>query len=71
MDMETITLNVPGMSCSHCEHAIKGAVSGLDGVKDTVIDLANKTVKITYNPGKVTEDAIKSTIEDQGYDVNS
>ena len=68
--METITLNVPGMSCSHCEHAIKGAVSGLDGVSEIIIDLTGKTVKVSFNPGKVTVDSIKSTIEDQGYDVS-
>jgi copper chaperone len=69
MAMETIVLNVPGMSCSHCEHTIKGAVTGLDGVGDIVIDLEQKTVTVSYNPGKVTEDSIKNTIEDKGYNV--
>ena len=68
--METITLNVPGMSCSHCENAIKGAVGNLDGVDNVDIDLTGKTVKVSYNPGKVSEDSIKTAIEDQGYDIS-
>jgi copper chaperone len=69
MVMETMIYNVPGMSCSHCEHTIKEAVAGLDGVGDIVIDLEEKTVKVSFNPGKVIEDSIKNTIKDQGYDV--
>ncbi|MBN2441380.1 MAG: copper chaperone CopZ [Spirochaetales bacterium] len=68
--METITLNVPGMSCSHCEHAIKGAVKKLDGVDDVIIDLTDKTVEVSFHPEKVSEDSIKSAIEDQGYDID-
>ena len=67
--METITLNVLGMSCSHCENTIKGAVNELDGVKNVLIDLAGKTVKVTFDSGNVTEESIKSAIEAQGYDV--
>jgi copper chaperone len=68
--METITLNVPGMSCSHCEHAIKGAVKKLDGVDDITINLTDKIVKVSFSPEKVTENSIRSAIEDQGYDIN-
>ncbi|MBN2535502.1 MAG: heavy-metal-associated domain-containing protein [Spirochaetales bacterium] len=67
--MKTITLKVPGISCSHCEHTIKKAVSSLDGVDTIVVDLPDKTVEISFNPGKVTEDSIKKAIEDQGYDI--
>jgi copper chaperone len=68
--MEKITLNVPGMSCSHCEHSIKGALTALDGVDTVSIDLQDKTVKVSYASDKVTEDAIKEAIEGQGYDVS-
>ncbi len=67
--MERIVLNVEGMSCSHCENAVKKAVSALDGVKTVDVDLEAKTVTVEFDPSKVTIDKIKVEITDQGYDV--
>lgn len=65
--MEKITLNVNGMSCGHCESAVKKALSELDGVKDVLVDLAGKTVTVEFE--KISTYEIKNTIEDLGYDV--
>ena len=67
--MEKIVLNVEGMSCAHCENAIKKAVGALDGVSEVAVDLANKKVTVQYNHEKVAVENIKSEIEEQGYDV--
>lgn len=66
---EIKTLNVEGMSCSHCENAVKKSVGGLNGVISVEVDLKGKKVTVEYDPDKVTVDTIKDTIEDQGYDV--
>jgi copper ion binding protein len=66
--MEKIVLTVEGMSCAHCENAVKKAVSALDGVASVAVDLPAKTVSIEHD-GTVSTDAIKEAIEDQGYDV--
>lgn len=67
--MEKTILNVEGMSCSHCENAIKKSVGALDGVSAVTVDLKGKTVTVEYESSKVSLDRIKSEIEDQGYDV--
>jgi len=67
--MEKVTLNVEGMSCSHCEHAVKTAVGALDGVASVEVSLAEKKVTIEYDSGKVSPDDFKLAIEDEGYDV--
>ncbi len=67
--MAKIVLSVDGMSCAHCEAAIKGALADLTGVSDTLVDLSAKTVTVEYNDGQVTIGAIREAIEDQGYDV--
>lgn len=67
--MNKIILNVEGMSCSHCVNAITKAVGALDGVSNVDIDLNGKTVSVSYDSNKVSLDTIKSTIEDEGYDV--
>jgi copper chaperone len=67
--MEKTVLKVEGMSCSHCENAIKKAVGALDGVNSVSVNLKGKTVTVEYNPSQATLDSIKNEIEDQGYDV--
>lgn len=65
--MKTVTLNVEGMSCNHCVKSVEGAVSGLGA--QAKVDLANKKVEVEYDDAKLTVNAIKEAIEDQGYDI--
>ncbi|AUS97390.1 hypothetical protein CDQ84_15755 [Clostridium thermosuccinogenes] len=67
--MERTVLKVDGMSCSHCENAIKKSVGALDGVSAVTVDLKGKTVTVEYESSEVSLDRIKNEIEDQGYDV--
>ena len=67
--MEKITLQVEGMSCSHCEAAVKGALSALSGVAGVTVSLADKTVQVDYDGGAVTAEVMREAIEEQGYDV--
>ncbi|HOB20539.1 MAG TPA: copper chaperone CopZ [Candidatus Atribacteria bacterium] len=67
--MERTVLHVEGMSCSHCENAVKKAVGALDGVRTVEVDLKGKTVSVEYDSSRVSLDRIKSEIEEQGYDV--
>ncbi|MBP1931110.1 copper ion binding protein [Ammoniphilus resinae] len=65
--MKQITLHVEGMSCNHCVNAIEGTLKKLGAVGK--VDLAGKAVSISYDESKLSLDAIKEAIEDQGYDV--
>ena len=67
--MEKVTLNVEGMSCGHCVKAVEGSVGALNGVSTVKVDLENKKVDVEFNKDEVTLDAIKETIDDQGYEV--
>jgi copper chaperone len=68
--MEKVTLNVSGMSCGHCVKAVEGSVGELKGVSSVKVNLESATVDVEFNSAEVTLDAIKETIDDQGYDVN-
>jgi copper chaperone len=67
--MKNITLNVEGMSCSHCVNAVTNAVTALAGVSGVNVDLAAKTVTVDFDEAEVSLDSIKEAIEDEGYDV--
>lgn len=67
--MKNVTLNVEGMSCSHCVNAVTKAVTALDGVSGVNIDLAGKTVAVDFDEDQVSLEAIRDAIEEEGYDV--
>lgn len=67
--MQTIILNVQGMSCGHCVKAVEGSVGELEGVNRVSVKLDEALVEVSFNEAEVSLDKIKETIEDQGYDV--
>ena len=69
MAKETQNLNVQGMSCQHCVHAVKSSVSALAGVDSVDVSLEKKLVTVGFDPGKTSLKAIATAIEDQGYSV--
>lgn len=65
--MKTI-LKVEGMACNHCAHAIKAELSEIEGVKEVVVSLEEKTVTVEHE-GNVAESKLKESIESLGYEV--
>lgn len=63
----TLTLNVPGMTCGHCEAAVKNEVGHVPGVSAVVVDLDSKDVTVTGTD--LDRDAIVAAIDEAGYDV--
>ncbi|WP_366247494.1 copper chaperone CopZ [Terribacillus aidingensis] len=64
-----MTLQVNGMTCGHCEKAVKGALGELEGIQGVDVDLASGKVDVVYDDTLVTKDDMKEAIEEQGYDV--
>lgn len=69
MAKQTMTVNVEGMSCQHCVHAVKGAVVALKGVDAVEVSLEKKLVTLSFDPALVGLPAVKTAIEDEGYTV--
>jgi len=67
--MANLTLSVPDISCNHCKMSIEGAVNDLDGVKSAAVDIAKKSVSVSFDEGALTRDTIVEAIEEQGYEV--
>jgi copper chaperone len=65
--MKNVTLQVEGMSCNHCVATIEGALKEIGA--SGKVDLAGKTVTVTFDEEKVSLEAVKEAIEEQGYDV--
>lgn len=67
--MASKTIDIEGMSCGHCVKWITEALMKIDGVADAKISLEAKNAIVDYDEGKVTEDMMKSAIEQAGYTV--
>jgi copper chaperone CopZ len=60
---------VPAIHCDNCKSSIEGAVGGLDGVAAASVSVDERTVTVSYDSGAVDLAAIRSAIEEQGFDV--
>jgi copper chaperone CopZ len=67
--METVTLPVPSVHCHACTLNIEEALEELAGVDDSRVDLATRSVTLTYDPDAVDLAEIIEAIEDAGYPV--
>jgi P-type Cu+ transporter len=63
---ETLKMKVE-MSCANCQAKIEKGLNKTKGVDKVVVDLASKTVTITYNPDKTNKDKLVKAVEDIGY----
>jgi copper chaperone len=71
MAKEVQNLNVQGMSCQHCVHAVKTSVSALTGVDSVEVSLEKKLVTVGFDPSQTTLQSITAAIEGEGYSVVS
>ena len=60
-------LLVPGMTCGHCEAAVRSEVGKVAGVTDVAVDLETKLVTIT-GVG-LDHAALVSAIDEAGFEV--
>lgn len=64
--MNTVTYQVPNISCGHCVHTIKSEVGELAGVKSVEASLDTKMVKIEFE-APATEEQIKALMTEINY----
>ena len=66
----TKTMKIDGMMCSHCEGRVKQSLEGLAQVSQTEVSHEKGTAVVTLT-AEVSNDVLKKTVEDQGYNVIS
>lgn len=67
--MKQVVLKVDGMSCGHCKMTVEKALVATPGVRDAVVDLGAKTVKVTYIEDRAKKEDLEKAVEDAGYEV--
>ena len=65
--MESVHLNIEGMTCEHCVRAIDGRLRKTPGVE--VQKVVVGAVDLRYEPSRISLDEISEVISDEGYTV--
>ena len=65
--METVTLNVQGMSCQGCVGSVTRVLKNTPGVASVDVHLESGRAEVTYDAARASVDDLKRAIEDAGY----
>jgi copper chaperone len=63
--METLTLQIDGMSCDHCVARVQKALSGLEGVNVKKVEVGS--AEMSYDPSRVAPDRILEAVDRIGF----
>lgn len=63
---QATTYRVEGMSCGHCERAVREEVEKVSGVRAVGVDLDSKEVVVQ---GHFEDAAVRAAIDDAGYEA--
>jgi copper chaperone CopZ len=68
MSTDTMRFSVPGMTCGHCEAAVKGEIGKLDGITGVDVDLATKAVAV--HGTNLDRNAIGAAVDEAGFEAD-
>lgn len=63
-----LTLTVNRMT-DDCADELKRALTRINGVENVILNIENKKVFIEFDDERISEQLIRETIEDEGYEV--
>jgi copper chaperone len=69
--MATSVLNVPDISCEHCERTITSALTPVSGVRTVRVDIPGRQVRVEYDESQVSVDQMKAILHEEDYPVES
>ena len=69
--MATTILNVPDISCEHCERTISGVLGPVEGVREVRVDIPARQVRVDYDENVVDVERMKDVLEQEDYPVAS
>lgn len=65
--IETVTIDIEGMTCAACATRIEKGLNRLEGVVNATVNLAINRAVVEYNSGSVTTDDMLEKIKKLGY----
>ena len=66
-ESQTVTLDVPGMTCKFCPITIRKALKKVPGVTDAKADFESKSATVTFDPDKTSVEVLIKATANAGY----
>lgn len=67
--MQTITLNIGGMTCGGCAKSVTRILEGVNGVAKAEVNLEHKNAVVEFDPALTNPAALIEAVEDGGFDA--
>ncbi|MEX0769206.1 MAG: cation transporter, partial [Balneolaceae bacterium] len=67
--VERVTFDIEGMTCTGCETSVKHAVQRVDGVLKTEVSYQNRKATIAFDKTQTTRQVIVEAINTTGFKV--
>lgn len=67
--METVRINLLGMTCQGCVASVTRVLKAIPGVTDAAVTLQPGAAAVTFDPARTGVLALATAIRDAGYDV--
>ena len=64
---QTVTLDVPGMTCSACPFTVKKAISKVDGVSKVDVSYERRQAVVTFDDARASAQKLTQATENAGY----
>ena len=68
--MDTVVLQVGGMSCGGCVKSVTGVLEALPGVVKAEVSLEKAEAVVSYEPGQATREQMVQVIDDAGFEAS-
>ena len=62
-------MNLPDISCEHCERTITNALTALDGIESVRVSIPARRVQVSYKPDLVSTDRMREVLAEEDYPV--
>lgn len=69
--MQSVLLNVSGMTCGGCSSKVTNALKAIPGVEDVKVSLSAGEATVQYDEGRTSPDQLKSAVINAGYSVDA
>ncbi|MBB4636812.1 heavy-metal-associated domain-containing protein [Longimicrobium terrae] len=63
--MQSLSIEIEGMTCGHCVAAVRGALAGMQGVRVEEVKIGS--ARVEYDPAAVQPEQIAEAVRDEGY----
>ena len=62
----TVTMGVEHMTCAACPITVRKALSHVEGVSASIVDMKSHTATVTFDPARTTPEALAAAVSNAG-----